>query len=214
MPPRGDRRRARALRSGSPAARSVAAVGVARGEARFRRIASSTAGRWRRWSLRAAANTAVLGVDRARSSRRCSASRSASSPAAGRGDGGRSHRRARSRSACLSLPPLLTSLLLVFIAARTGWLPLGGMTSSARPGRDVGRVDRRRGVAPAAAGARARAAGRGDVRAAAVAGDGRGAPPAVRHWRRQCARRRASRRHPAPRLAACRCGRSAPSTAS
>jgi peptide/nickel transport system permease protein len=35
---------------------------------------------------------------------------------------------------CLSLPSLLTSLLLVFVAARTGWLPLGGMTS-------VGAVD-------------------------------------------------------------------------
>lgn len=33
--------------------------------------------------------------------------------------------------ACVSLPPLLTSLLLVFLAARTGWLPLGGMTSAA-----------------------------------------------------------------------------------
>jgi peptide/nickel transport system permease protein len=33
--------------------------------------------------------------------------------------------------ACISLPPLLTSLVLVFIAARTGWFPLGGMTSSA-----------------------------------------------------------------------------------
>jgi len=32
--------------------------------------------------------------------------------------------------ACVSLPPLLTSLLLVFVAARTGWFPLGGMTSS------------------------------------------------------------------------------------
>jgi peptide/nickel transport system permease protein len=32
--------------------------------------------------------------------------------------------------ACLSMPPLITSLLLVFIAARTGWLPLGSMTSS------------------------------------------------------------------------------------
>jgi peptide/nickel transport system permease protein len=32
---------------------------------------------------------------------------------------------------CLSLPPLLTSLLLVFIAARTGWFPTGGMTSVA-----------------------------------------------------------------------------------
>jgi peptide/nickel transport system permease protein len=30
---------------------------------------------------------------------------------------------------CLSLPPLLTSLLLVFVAARTGWFPTGGMTS-------------------------------------------------------------------------------------
>jgi peptide/nickel transport system permease protein len=29
----------------------------------------------------------------------------------------------------LSLPPLLTSLLLVFVAARTGWLPIGGMRS-------------------------------------------------------------------------------------
>jgi len=32
---------------------------------------------------------------------------------------------------CLSMPPLLTSLLLVFVAARTGWLPTGGMTSVA-----------------------------------------------------------------------------------
>lgn len=30
---------------------------------------------------------------------------------------------------CLSLPPLVTSLVLVFIAARTGWFPMGGMTS-------------------------------------------------------------------------------------
>jgi peptide/nickel transport system permease protein len=33
--------------------------------------------------------------------------------------------------ALLSLPPLITSLVLVFIAARTGWFPLGGMTSAA-----------------------------------------------------------------------------------
>jgi peptide/nickel transport system permease protein len=32
--------------------------------------------------------------------------------------------------ACLSVPPLLTSLLLVFVAARTGWFPTGGMTST------------------------------------------------------------------------------------
>lgn len=31
---------------------------------------------------------------------------------------------------CVSLPPLLTSLLLVFAAARTGWLPTGGMSSA------------------------------------------------------------------------------------
>ena len=31
--------------------------------------------------------------------------------------------------ASVSLPPLLTSLLLAFVAARTGWLPVGGMTS-------------------------------------------------------------------------------------
>ncbi len=30
----------------------------------------------------------------------------------------------------LSLPPLLTSLVLVFVSARTGWLPIGGMTSA------------------------------------------------------------------------------------
>jgi peptide/nickel transport system permease protein len=30
----------------------------------------------------------------------------------------------------LSMPSLVTSLLLIFIAARTGWFPIGGMTSS------------------------------------------------------------------------------------
>jgi peptide/nickel transport system permease protein len=32
--------------------------------------------------------------------------------------------------ALVSMPPLLTSLVLVFIAARTGWLPIGGMRSA------------------------------------------------------------------------------------
>ena len=32
--------------------------------------------------------------------------------------------------ALVSMPPLLTSLALVFLAARTGWLPVGGMRSS------------------------------------------------------------------------------------
>jgi peptide/nickel transport system permease protein len=33
----------------------------------------------------------------------------------------------------LSMPPLLTSLFLVFLAARTGWLPISGMSSPASP---------------------------------------------------------------------------------
>jgi peptide/nickel transport system permease protein len=33
----------------------------------------------------------------------------------------------------LSMPPLLTSLLLVFIAARTGWFPISGMRSATTP---------------------------------------------------------------------------------
>lgn len=37
----------------------------------------------------------------------------------------------------LSMPPLLTSLLLVFIAARTGWFPIGGMQSGATGGAAV-----------------------------------------------------------------------------
>ena len=33
----------------------------------------------------------------------------------------------------LSMPPLLTSLFLVFVAARTGWLPMAGMRSAGEP---------------------------------------------------------------------------------
>ena len=36
--------------------------------------------------------------------------------------------------AMLSMPPLLTSLVLVFLAARTGWLPIGGMRSASGGG--------------------------------------------------------------------------------
>ena len=39
---------------------------------------------------------------------------------------------------CLSMPPLLTSLGFVFIAARTGWLPIGGMSSMAAAGPGTG----------------------------------------------------------------------------
>ena len=34
----------------------------------------------------------------------------------------------------LSMPPLLTSLFLVFVAARTGWLPVGGMSAAGSVG--------------------------------------------------------------------------------
>jgi len=37
----------------------------------------------------------------------------------------------------LSMPPLLTSLFLVFLAARTGWLPIGGMRSATTAGGGV-----------------------------------------------------------------------------
>ncbi len=36
--------------------------------------------------------------------------------------------------AVLSMPPLLSALLLVFIAAQTGWFPIGGMTSGGLEG--------------------------------------------------------------------------------
>lgn len=36
--------------------------------------------------------------------------------------------------AVLSVPPLLSALLFVFVAARTGWLPIGGMTSGGLTG--------------------------------------------------------------------------------
>jgi peptide/nickel transport system permease protein len=51
----------------------------------------------------------------------------------------------------LSMPPLLTSLFLVFLAARTGWLPIGGMRSSGAPDAG-GTLDRiRHLIVPAAA---------------------------------------------------------------
>jgi peptide/nickel transport system permease protein len=33
----------------------------------------------------------------------------------------------------LSMPPLLTSLFLIFVAARTGWMPIAGMRSAGEP---------------------------------------------------------------------------------
>ena len=34
----------------------------------------------------------------------------------------------------LSMPPLVTSLFLIFVAARTGWFPIGGMRSAGASG--------------------------------------------------------------------------------
>ena len=50
----------------------------------------------------------------------------------------------------LSMPPLLTSLFLVFAAARTGWLPVGGMTTSSTTSGWTGDVLRHL-IVPAAA---------------------------------------------------------------
>jgi len=50
----------------------------------------------------------------------------------------------------LSLPPLLTSLVLVVVAARTGWLPIGGMRSAGEANAGVADLARHL-VLPAAA---------------------------------------------------------------
>jgi peptide/nickel transport system permease protein len=51
----------------------------------------------------------------------------------------------------LSTPPLLTSLFLVFLAARTGWLPIAGMRSSGVPPGDAWLDLVRHLIVPAAA---------------------------------------------------------------
>ena len=56
----------------------------------------------------------------------------------------------------LSIPPLIGSLLLVLVAARTGWFPIGGMTSAAAGDGTWGAVARGSRASRAAAGARAR----------------------------------------------------------
>ncbi len=153
---------------------------------------------------RAAANTAALGVVALLTATACLASASASSPAAA------AAARARAISAAsfvfLSMPPLLTSLLLVFVAARTGWLPTGRHDFVRRLGADLGRLAGGRGPPPAAAGAGAGAADGRNLRAAAVTGDRRDGAPAVRARRRR-ARRAAGGPGAAARLAACRCAR-------
>ena len=69
------------------------------------------------------------------SSPRSSACRSASSPAAAAAGPAASIPSAiRGASlVLLSMPPLLTSLFLIFVAARTGWMPIAGMRSPGEP---------------------------------------------------------------------------------
>ncbi len=87
--------------------------------------------------------------------------------------------------AAVSMPTLVSSLVLVLVAARTGWLPTGGMTSAdAAAGARLAGGRRRPRPAHDPADARHRPAARGDHRAAAVAGDGRDDGGAVRHRRR------------------------------
>ena len=49
------------------------------------------------------------------------------------------------------MPPLLTSLFLIFVAARTGWLPIAGMRSADAPGSGVTLDLLRHLIVPAAA---------------------------------------------------------------
>jgi peptide/nickel transport system permease protein len=78
--------------------------------------------------LRAAANTAILGVVALMVATALGISLGIFTGGSRRGVATMIVRAAS--IACISLPPLLTSLLLVFLAARTGWFPLGDMTSS------------------------------------------------------------------------------------
>ena len=70
----------------------------------------------------------------------------------------------------LSTPPLLASLVLVLVAARTGWLPVGGMVSAAASDASWHQWALDVAQPPAAASACAGVAARGDARTAAVAG--------------------------------------------
>ena len=104
--------------------------------------------------------------------RRC---RWAATPAS-RGRGRRGRRGSR-RWLLLSVPPLVGSLLLVLVAARTGWAPVGGMPAADLRG---GAWFADAAAAPAGAGAGAGAAAGRDARAVAGAIDGRGRGTPVR----------------------------------
>ncbi len=134
-------------------------------------IRFSTAGRSVRWSRAPALNTARARPGGAGDRDGRSASRLGIFTGSRRGGllaGARARRR---RSLCVSMPPLLTSLLLVFVAGAHRLAADRRHVVGRRDRSGVGGVAGRRGLAPAAAGAGAGAADRGDVRAAAVAVD-------------------------------------------
>ena len=116
---------ARAVRARPSDRRAVPSVDRRRAAVRFRPLAHLR-------SARRGSDSRTRGEhadprERPRSSRRrSSACRSASSPAAAAAASAPAIVRAVS-IVLLSTPPFLMSLFLVFLAARTGWLPVGGM---------------------------------------------------------------------------------------
>ena len=138
---------------------------------RLRPLAASTTGRSRDLIPERAANTAILA--RRRRSLLATLVGLPLGIVTGSRRGGVAAGAIRAVSVVLlSMPPLLTSLFLVFVAARTGWLPVGGMRSADARRRTARSLDLLRHLVVPGAGAGA--AARGDVRAAAGAGDARG----------------------------------------
>ena len=118
----------RALRAGSTGADAVRASGLGGPSGWISARRCSTGVRSASWWDRARQHGgARLHCARAGHPRRAAARRRHGQRAPCHGPGRSSP---RSRIVALSLPPLLTSLALVFVAARTGWLPIGGMTTA------------------------------------------------------------------------------------
>ena len=196
-PPSGER-----LGFDAPACRAVRGTGCAQPSARFRESRCGSGGRsstLMRERRRKHGAPRLLG---ARCLQPRSASRSASSPAAAT-DGIRGRSARGASLVLLSVPPLITSLVLLLLAARTGWLPAGGLPHVPAE-RRLARApawDRRSGISAAVAGAGA--ADRGLPRAAAVAVDARSAGRSV-HSCRARARSAAAPRRSGGTRSACR----------
>ena len=177
--PRDRRARARALRPRQVDCRAVPRLAGGGRPPRFRPLAAVRPAGPRAGS-RARGQHRDPRAHRAARRDRSSACRSASSPAAG-GGGVLSGAIRAASLVLLSMPPLLTSLFLVFVAARTGWFPIAGMRSPGAPAGGALLDLLHHLVVPAAA---LGAAARGDVRAAAGAGDERGRSASRSCWPR------------------------------